>query len=138
MIRFVLSALLLSFAALALPAQAGTGGLSGYLLDPSGNPLANIEFWYGGPIRTDRHGFFAILMLEPGLYWAPRPNDIYSLSPCPEIPVFDGEVTRVRMRAQYYPIGSPGEPSGGLYCESISMLPEGLFDPNQGGDLYRI
>jgi hypothetical protein len=130
MIRFVLSALLLSFGALALPAQAGTGGLSGYLLDPSGNPLANVDLWYDGPLRTDRHGFFTILRLQPGLYSPPNRfgEDIYSTGDCPLIPVLDGEITFVRITMQL----------GTFFCTNLTVLPSGLLDPNQGGDLYRI
>jgi hypothetical protein len=105
------------------------GGFSGYLVDESGDALANVDFWYAGPRQTDRNGFFAILMLEPGLYWAPSAGgDVYQVSDCPLIPVFDGETTFVRITAERV----------SLFCRNISVLPFGLVDANQGEDLSRI
>jgi hypothetical protein len=97
---------LLGFA--AVPALAANGGISGTLVDEAGRPVAGAPVAiFRMPIRqadtamatvkTNGRGFFAEIALPPGRYVVSSVASTQSSS-CVVDDVFDGAVTRVKLR----------------------------------------
>ena len=124
---------------LAVPALADNGGLQGQVVDLSnGKPIENATIVYyktpyldRGPnriftVKTDRHGFFSDITLEPGRYviMARMPGRMQG---CAVDDVQTGETARVKLE-----IGHDR-----LVCTGPRVHPT-LIDPNLTADLYRI
>lgn len=124
----------------AAPAAAqSVAGISGSVIDVgNGQPIANATILYykapyleNGPnqiytMKSDRHGHFADITLEPGRYIvvARVPNRVVG---CAVDDVSQGEVTRIKLE-----IGHDR-----IVCVGPRVHPT-LVDPNLTADLYRI
>jgi len=126
---------------LGLPALADQmgGGLSGKVVDVNtGQPVEHMTILYykapyleNGPNRiienkTDRHGTFSDITLEPGRYIIMARVD-NQLKGCAVDEVQTGEVTRVKIE-----VGRDM-----LVCSGPRVHPT-MVDPNLTADLYRI
>lgn len=124
---------------LAIPALADNGGLSGQVVDLStGQPIEHATILYyktpyldNGPnrimtVKTDRHGFFSDITLEPGRYilMARVPGKVEG---CAVDDVQNGETARVKIE-----IGRDR-----IVCSGPRVHPT-MVDPNLTADLYRI
>jgi hypothetical protein len=125
--------------ATALADTTTSGGLSGQVVDLStGKPIEHATIVYyktpyldNGPnrimtIKTDRHGFFSDITLEPGRYivMARVPGKVEG---CAVDDVQTGETARVKLE-----IGRDR-----IVCSGPRVHPT-LIDPNLTADLYRI
>ena len=134
-----LAALLTFLSLLAAPALADNGGLSGQVVDLStGKPIEHATILYyktpyldNGPnrimtVKTDRHGFFSDITLEPGRYvlMARVPGKVEG---CAVDDVQNGEISRIRIE-----IGRDA-----IVCSGPRVHPT-LIDPNATADVYRI
>lgn len=134
-----LAALLTFLSLLAAPALADNGGLSGQVVDLStGKPIEHATILYyktpyldNGPnrimtVKTDRHGFFSDITLEPGRYivMARVPGKVEG---CAVDDVQSGETARVKIQ-----IGRDQ-----IVCSGPRVHPT-IVDPNLTADLYRI
>lgn len=123
---------------------ADPGGVTGYVIDLSGKPLADmrVDITSDGvkhEVRTDRHGFFADITLQPGYYSFFVDAECAShgdlampcgSEQCAVATVLDGERTRVTLVAVR---------TGWLYADCYySRYSPGTVDPNQTASLYRI
>ena len=135
------AAIALALAALfATAARADElGGISGTVVDRNGGqPVAGAEiYYYRAPysdshpnqimaLRTNRHGFFSDITLQPGRYvvMARLPGKVEG---CSVDDVTGGEVVRMRME-----IGRDS-----IMCYGPRVHPA-LVDPNATSDVYRI
>jgi hypothetical protein len=136
-----IAALLTLMTLLIAPAFAdnSTGGLAGTVVDLStGQPIEHATILYyktpyleNGPnrineIKTDRHGFFSDITLEPGRYviMARVPDKVLG---CAVDDVQQGETARVKIE-----IGRDR-----IVCSGPRVHPT-VIDPNLTADLYRI
>jgi hypothetical protein len=119
--------------AAVLPARADEpGGLSGYVRDDHGRPMADVEVGFsraGGPtmkIRTDKHGFFSDITLEPGRYLVSA-EVLFGLGSwsCVVRDVQGGEFIRVTIVAV-------------RHVRDCAPIGASLVDSNETADVYRI
>jgi hypothetical protein len=130
---------LMIFVAVPALADATDGGLAGTVVDLStGQPIEHATILYyktpyleNGPnrimeVKTDRHGFFSDITLEPGRYvvMARVPGKVLG---CAVDDVQQGETARVKIE-----IGRDR-----IVCSGPRVHPT-LVDPNLTADLYRI
>jgi hypothetical protein len=125
---------------LAIPALGDQlGGISGTVVDAhTGQPMANATLYYyrapyleNGPnhimqLRTNNHGFFSDITLEPGRYviMARLPGKVEG---CAVDDVMGGEVSRMRIQIGHSSIMCSGP-----------RVHASLVDPNATASIYRI